>query len=437
MKLQSVLVGLSAASATAAVAINGAVPDKEIIDALLENNGYLMTPRSHRIFAERTRIVHKKRDPQTSDLLTALIAGGGGATNKNAPNSSVPETKDVPAQAWKGAKRTKVRYGPYRMPPTSEKNLESQLLNVQGMSNTLKIGAKKPCEKDCTVLALWATLEDANGVEVGNKEGSWLHHIVLLNSGPKVIEPNCGAARVENIFMSGNERSTGGFALPNATMKSGYSLTPQDKFILTTQLMNMEDKEKWVWVVITYEYLDGPTPPDYKQGRTIWQTIGPALTPACGKKNVTSPWGASNLTASQQPKTDVFSEHSVPWIAPRDGYLMSTGGHMHDGGVSTEIFRNKERICNSVPHYAKTTSGEGHGMAKRQMMGSGPGNADIEHIQKQDGCAFPGGLPLKKGDSMYVQANYDFRQHQGMKNNKGELDEVMGIVGSLVAFDRF
>lgn len=118
----------------------------------------------------------------------------------------------------------------------------------------------------------------------------------------------------------------------------------------------------------------------------------------------------------------------------------------HSGGISTEVFRNSERICNSVPTYGMApskaataaTTGEkthGHGdMAKRQMMGSGAGNADIPHILKQDACLFPDGIPMKKGDTMYLQANYDFKQHPGMKNKKGELDEIMGIVGSLVAF---
>lgn len=250
-----------------------------------------------------------------------------GAANKNAPNSSVPETVDLPAKSWAGAKRTKVRYGPYRIPPTSENNMESQVLNVQGMSNTLKIGAKKPCDNECTLLSLIADLEYADGSAANNANGAWLHHIVLLNSGPNVIEPNCGAGKLENIFMSGNERSYGGFALPNSTVKSGYSLTPKDKFVLTTQLMNMEDKEKFAWVTITYEYLEGAHP-DYKQGKTVWQSIGPQLV-ACANK-VESPWGPSNLTASQQPKMDIFTEHSTPWTAPKDGWLLSSGGHMHE-----------------------------------------------------------------------------------------------------------
>lgn len=286
---------------------------------------------------ERTRRTIK-RSPQgpllaSSPDLAKLIGqlGGNGAQNKNAPNSSVPEAVDEPAQAWKEAKRTKIRYGPYRIPPTSENNTESQVLNVQGMSNTLKIGARKPCEKECTMLGLKADLEYADGSAANNSNGAWLHHIVLLNSGPAVIEPNCGSAgKTENIFMSGNERTDGGFALPGSSIKSGYSLTPNDKFILTTQLMNMEDKEKWAWVTIIYEYLEGAHP-DYKQGKTVWQSIGPpkGQIQPCGNK-VQNPWGPSNLTESQQPKIDVFSEHSLPWTAPKDGFLMSAGGHMHE-----------------------------------------------------------------------------------------------------------
>lgn len=139
--------------------------------------------------------------------------------------------------------------------------------------------------------------------------------------------------RVENIFMSGNERSIGGFALENSTIKSGYTLTPKDNFILSTELMNMDDKEKWAWVTLTFEYMDGPTQAGYKQGKTVWQTIGLPIG-ACGR-TWTNPFGQTNLTLTQRPKTDVFTEHSVPWTAMRDAWLLGTGGHMHDGGVST------------------------------------------------------------------------------------------------------
>jgi hypothetical protein len=149
---------------------------------------------------------------------------------------------------------------------------------------------------------------------------AWFHHAVLLNAGPGVVEPNCGTGKVENIFMSGNERTTGGFALPNSTVKSGYTLKKDNYFILNTELMNMGNNEKFVWMTISYEYLEG-LHPEYKQGKTIWMSIGaPAF---CGGQ--TSPWGPTNLTRSQQPKIKVFSEHSQPWTIPKDGVLLSTG----------------------------------------------------------------------------------------------------------------
>lgn len=132
--------------------------------------------------------------------------------------------------------------------------------------------------------------------------------------------------------MSGNEKSMGGFALKDATIKSGYRLSASDNFILSTELMNMDDKEKWAWVTLTYEYLEGAQP-EYKQGKTVWQTIGVPIG-ACGR-SWTNPFGPSNLTLTQRPTKEVFTEHSVPWTATRDQWLLSTGGHMHDGGVST------------------------------------------------------------------------------------------------------
>jgi hypothetical protein len=44
-------------------------------------------------------------------------------------------------------------------------------MKVQGMSNTFKIGAKKPCDGECKILTLGASLEFFDGSEAENKEG--------------------------------------------------------------------------------------------------------------------------------------------------------------------------------------------------------------------------------------------------------------------------
>jgi hypothetical protein len=51
-------------------------------------------------------------------LLGGML-GGGSKGPSNAPESKVAETQEESAVSWPGAKRVKVRYGPYRIPPIS------------------------------------------------------------------------------------------------------------------------------------------------------------------------------------------------------------------------------------------------------------------------------------------------------------------------------
>jgi hypothetical protein len=246
---------------------------------------------------------------------------------------------------------------------------------------------------------------------------------------------------VENIFMSGNEKTIGGMALPNATIKSGYPLKAADSLWLQIELMNVDDKEKFVWLTLNWEFMDKPLPADYKIGKTIWTSIGP-LPPCPGTKPFD--WGPSNLTLSQQPKSKIFSEHSQPWKAQSKGYVLATGGHLHDGASSLQVYLNDKVICDSIAVYSDKGGGgmaAAKGLRKRQHEGmagmdAGHGGEKPKHIDHQEVCLFPSGIPFNKGDTMHLQANYDFTKFTGMKNAKGELDEVMGITGTMVVFDQ-
>jgi hypothetical protein len=43
-------------------------------------------------------------------------------------------------------------------------------------------------------------------------------------------------------------------------------------------------------------------------------------------------------------KKPVSSEHYPPWISPKDGWFISTGGHMHDGGESWKLYHDDKMI---------------------------------------------------------------------------------------------
>jgi hypothetical protein len=231
---------------------------------------------------------------------------------------------------------------------------------------------------------------------------------------------------LEDIYMAGNEKTEAEYSVRNSSVKTGYHLLAADSFVLNTELMNMEDKEKWVWLTLTFDYLDGEHR-EYKDGKIVWMTISQALC-----SNDTTSFGPSNLTAkSFQPLKKVFSEHSMPWTVPADMELLGTAGHMHDGAESMDIFHNGKRICTSTPEYSKSAKGgmggggmagapmgggHGHGgrrLFRRQLMGGAAGNTEIEHIEKQPPCKFEPPVVIKKGDKMHLSANYDLTKHPG------------------------
>jgi hypothetical protein len=280
---------------------------------------------------------------------------------------------------------------------------------------------------------------------------------VLLNIGPQ--DPVCGGP-IEHLFESGNERTDIDFALHNGTIKSGYHIRNSDTFLINTELMNMDDREKWVWLQLTFDYIEG-FDPAYKDGRVIWMSIGP---PRCGGK-VENPFGPSNLTINQKPTQVAFSEYSIPWKARKNGYILGSNSHMHDGGIKTDIYQNQNIFCSSSPHYSNSISGGMGGHSRRSIDGGAGGmrgqtslvrrqekKASL-HIDSQVGCEYPGKeIPLKQGDTMYLRVDYDFSKFPGyvfrctfncgkiltesrMKNSNGELEEIMGMTGTLVAFD--
>lgn len=61
----------------------------------------------------------------------------------------------------------------------------------------------------------------------------------------------------------------------------------------------------------------------------------------------------------------------------------------------------------------------------------GPQKAGEAHIKQMGTCSSLG--PLKKGDTVSIDANYDLQKYAGMKSNKGSYSDVMGIAILYVA----
>jgi hypothetical protein len=134
------------------------------------------------------------------------------------------------------------------------------------------------------------------------------------------------------------------------------------------------------------------------------------------------------------------------------------GGHLHDGGTNVNVYQNNKVICDSKAEYeggngmahapstpaaapkaasapkaakgaaAPKPAGGMAGMAGMQhSKRDGPHNANdgMAHIKQMSTCSAIG--PIKKGDTIFIDANYDFTKFMGMKKNTGGYSDVMGI----------
>jgi hypothetical protein len=142
--------------------------------------------------------------------------------------------------AYAGTKRTKIRYGPYRLPSIKEKSLLSQISGEQGTMTGFNFAMKKPCV-ECSLLVAQTSLEYTNGTEATLENGSWLHHIVLYTAGDNHKDAVCPRMPGERTFSVGNEKSitTFGDVLNKRTIKSGFPVTANDRFLMQLELMNI------------------------------------------------------------------------------------------------------------------------------------------------------------------------------------------------------
>jgi hypothetical protein len=98
-----------------------------------------------------------------------IIARGGKVPDPAGATSKFVEMEP----RVQGAKTVKVRYGPYKVPNMSVKNImgeEGTLWNYPDNH------VKKPCD-ECYIVGMNAGLEWPNGKNANINEGMWLHHV--------------------------------------------------------------------------------------------------------------------------------------------------------------------------------------------------------------------------------------------------------------------
>jgi hypothetical protein len=268
-----------------------------------------------------------------------------------------------------------------------------------------------------------AGLEFPDGSKANIQQGAWLHHTVAVQTAG--ADPVCaipgvklppGLGEVNNVtgnspigfrrlFASGNERT---LTRVNTAGKYGIKMGKGSYIGFAIELMNAANKDLNVYFTMRYEYVEKEHTEGYKEITPVWMDIT-----GCG-------------VSSAPAQKGVYQYTSPVWTVDRNGILVGAGGHEHDGGTDTRLFKNGKEICISKQLYGHRRSGFLPMPKDLVMKGmEGASNAPDAHISDAGLCQNLG--PVKIGDKLQMTANYDGTLHTQMVRN-GRLDPIMGIM---------
>jgi hypothetical protein len=225
---------------------------------------------------------------------------------------------------------------------------------------------------------------------------------------------------------------------------------------MSTELMNEADEPRAATVTIEWEFL-----PAMAEGFDVVQPVWLDIAGSC-----------SNSEKSVPAEPKVFNYSLSPgWTAPFSGPVVTTLGHLHDGGVHQEVYKNDKLVCDSVANYGETSGfithvgmyGHEHSGGEEHEHEHAPGTPEHEHdpgtpeheheeegepgsehdhnsdehilhISSIHGCTNVGSIGV--GDKFSITSYYDMNEHTAMAGHHGGLEPIMGIQILYVARDR-
>ena len=295
-------------------------------------------------------------------------AAGPEPGHPHGPPAGTPAPPPAPPE---GGEVAPVRWGPFLLPPAGAGGDLDH-------SNVVLPEGPKPCS-GCFVVGVQPDLVYADGTSANLDTGVMLHHAVFFQAGEK--DTTCDGDEAlgrlgQRFFASGNER-TGG-VLPAGF---GYRLTDAPVNGLF-HIMNHASEPKTVFFEMKVRWV-------------------PAST--AGIRPVTPVWlDMNNCRTSEYDVPAGPSSSHWTWTSTLTGRIVSTGGHVHDGGIRTTLSNRTtgQRIC---------TSWAGYG-TKPAFRGS---------VESMSVCAWDALGGVRAGEVLDLETAYDAAT---------PLDDAMGIM---------
>ncbi len=218
-----------------------------------------------------------------------------------------------------GVQHLKFKYGPIKIQP--------------GQNNITFSGRHVPKPKvDGYITAIYPNLIRTGGV-VPRVDVIHLHHGVWVNLSGRGGDR--GAFGRELFFASGEEKTT--MALPRGY---GYKYKASDKWLINYMLHNLLPSPDKVWITYDMDFIPASSAgaKNIKAARPVWMDVQKGhiypvfdVLKGSGKNGrYTYPDDANNPYGNG-PK---FNQ----WTVDEDGVLLATAGHLHPGGLHTDMY---------------------------------------------------------------------------------------------------
>jgi plastocyanin len=157
-----------------------------------------------------------------------------------------------------------------------------------------------------------------------------LHHGVWVNTSGKTAS----GARKLDLFMAAGEEKT----ITTMPTGYGYPYTTGDNWIINYMIHNLNQEPEPIWITYDLDVIPASSAPSTMKAVTpIWMDVQSGTRYPVF--DVLKDSGKDGVFTYPDDATDPYKGGAKPneWTADRDVTLVGTAGHLHPGGLSTDL----------------------------------------------------------------------------------------------------
>jgi hypothetical protein len=230
-----------------------------------------------------------------------------------------------------GAERVTYRVGPLQITPGQNRVAFRTIL-------------EKP-DVDGWIVRFKPNLVRADG-SVPRTDHVMFHHGVWINSS----RPSATNGLPELAFAVGEEKTT--MEMP---LGFGYRYDADDRWILNHMVHNLTSQAMTLYVTYTIDFIpaDSPAAAGIREVRPIWMDVMSGdLYPVFDVHKGSAADGRFRYP-NDDPDAYPSGRHRNMWQVDHDGVLIGTAGHVHTGGLSTDLWLRRTGARYAGPRCAR------------------------------------------------------------------------------------